>query len=75
MFSLGSTNSILELIVAGTTPHIKEHLRDSRKEVDLQLKHSCETLIEHATKKLAQSLIAFLAQVYQKFIIMHFTYP
>ncbi|KAF4529520.1 hypothetical protein B566_EDAN015178 [Ephemera danica] len=63
MFSLGSTNSILELLVAGTMPHIKEHLRDSRKEVDLQLKHSCEALIEHATKKLAQSLMAFLDQV------------
>jgi len=75
IFSMGSSNAILELILAGATPHIKENLRDSRKEVDRQLKTACEALIQHATDVLAQELNLFMTQVFTHFpIYLKFTY-
>ena len=38
---MSSVKSLLE----GTTPQVKEHCRDSRREVDKQLKCACETFI------------------------------
>lgn len=63
IFALGSSNSILELLLAGTTNMVKENLRDSRKEVDHQLKIACEALIQHATDLLVQELNMLLHQV------------
>ncbi|XP_013098624.2 conserved oligomeric Golgi complex subunit 3 [Stomoxys calcitrans] len=59
LFSMGSNNAILEFLLEGT-PQIKEHLLDSRKEVDRQLKLICEQFIKDAVQTLAAPLIAFL---------------
>uniref|UniRef100_A0A1I8MY23 Conserved oligomeric Golgi complex subunit 3 n=1 Tax=Musca domestica TaxID=7370 RepID=A0A1I8MY23_MUSDO len=59
LFSMGSNNALLEFLLEGT-PQIKEHLLDSRKEVDRQLKLSCEQFIKDAVQTLAAPLITFL---------------
>lgn len=51
LFAMGSNNSLLEFLLEGT-PHVKEHLLDSRKDVDRQLKTVCEQFIRDATKLL-----------------------
>ncbi|XP_059479995.1 conserved oligomeric Golgi complex subunit 3 isoform X2 [Neocloeon triangulifer] len=63
IFTFGSTNALLELILAGSKPQVKENVRDSRKEVDRQLKMSCEALITHATSHLAQPILGILNKV------------
>merc|ERR1719479_105875 len=45
---MSSVRSLLE----GTTPQIKEHCRDSRREVDKRLKLACETFISASVKEL-----------------------
>lgn len=62
MFALNSTNAILEFILEGT-PSVKENLVDSRKEVDKQLKISCEDFISHCTDMMCLSLLTFLDKV------------
>ncbi|CAH2050018.1 unnamed protein product, partial [Iphiclides podalirius] len=59
IFSLNSNNALLEFLLEGT-PMVKEHLLDSRKEVDRQLKNCCETFIKHATEILSGPLIEFV---------------
>ncbi|XP_013188759.2 conserved oligomeric Golgi complex subunit 3 [Amyelois transitella] len=59
IFSLNSNNALLEFLLEGT-PMVKEHLLDSRKEVDRQLKTSCEVFIRDATEVLAGPLISFM---------------
>ncbi|XP_059054859.1 conserved oligomeric Golgi complex subunit 3 isoform X2 [Achroia grisella] len=65
IFSLNSNNALLEFLLEGT-PMVKEHLLDSRKEVDRQLKACCELFIKDATEILAGSLITYIekAQVF-----------
>ena len=43
---------------------MKEHCRDSRKEVDRKLKVVCEAFIEGATRSVVGDLKDFLNQVY-----------
>jgi hypothetical protein len=62
LFSLGTNNALLEFLLEGT-PTVREQLVDSRKEVDRQLKASCEAFIQHTTKILAAPLLAFLDKV------------
>ncbi|CAK1601703.1 unnamed protein product [Parnassius mnemosyne] len=62
IFSLNSNNTLLEFLLEGT-PMVKEHLLDSRKEVDRQLKNCCETFIKHATEILAGPLIELTEKV------------
>jgi len=62
LFSLGTNNALLEFLLEGT-PTVREQLVDSRKEVDKQLKASCEAFIQHTTKSLATPLLAFLDKV------------
>lgn len=62
MFTLNSNNALLEFLLDGT-PLVREHLLDSRKEVDRQLKSSCETFIANATEVLCGPLIAFVEKV------------
>lgn len=72
LFSLGTNNALLEFLLEGT-PQVKEQLLDSRKEVDRQLKASCESFINHATQQLAGPILEFLDKVnLQTFIF--FTY-
>ncbi|KAM7351601.1 conserved oligomeric Golgi complex subunit 3 [Cochliomyia hominivorax] len=59
LFSMGSNNALLEFLLDGT-PQIKEHLLDSRKEVDRQLKFVCEKFIKDALQTLAAPLVTFL---------------
>ncbi|KAL7741107.1 hypothetical protein ACLKA6_018140 [Drosophila palustris] len=59
LFSMGSNNAILEFLLEGT-PQIKEHLLDSRKEVDRQLKTVCEQYIKDAVHMLVGPLVTFL---------------
>ncbi|XP_065358672.1 conserved oligomeric Golgi complex subunit 3 [Calliphora vicina] len=59
LFSMGSNNALLEFLLEGT-PQIKEHLLDSRKEVDRQLKFVCEKFIKDSLQLLAAPLVTFL---------------
>ncbi|KAJ8735330.1 hypothetical protein PYW07_006950 [Mythimna separata] len=59
IFSLNSNNALLEFLLDGT-PLVREHLLDSRKEVDRQLKSCCEMFIRDATEILAGPMIAFI---------------
>ncbi|XP_063899567.1 conserved oligomeric Golgi complex subunit 3 [Helicoverpa armigera] len=59
IFSLNSNNALLEFLLEGT-PMVREHLLDSRKEVDRQLKTCCETFIKNATEILVGPMIAFI---------------
>lgn len=59
IFSLNSNKALLEFLLEGT-PQVKEHLLDSRKEVDRQLKSCCETFIKDATNLLAGPLSEFI---------------
>ncbi|KAH8409385.1 hypothetical protein KR222_002184 [Zaprionus bogoriensis] len=59
LFSMGSNNALLEFLLEGT-PQIKEHLLDSRKEVDRQLKTVCEQYIRDAVHMLIGPLVTFL---------------
>lgn len=62
IFSLNSNNALLEFLLEGT-PMVREHLLDSRKEVDRQLKNCCEMFIKHATEILAGPLAVFIEKV------------
>ncbi|CAD7082047.1 unnamed protein product [Hermetia illucens] len=58
LFSLGTNNALLEFLLDGT-PQVKEHLIDSRKDVDKQLKLTCEQFISHAVNMFVGSLMEF----------------
>ncbi|XP_014366007.2 conserved oligomeric Golgi complex subunit 3 isoform X3 [Papilio machaon] len=64
IFSLNSNNALLEFLLEGT-PMVKEHLLDSRKEVDRQLKNCCEMFIKHATEILAGPIVDFIEKKVQ----------
>ncbi|KAL3288371.1 hypothetical protein HHI36_002819 [Cryptolaemus montrouzieri] len=66
IFSFGSNNALLEFLLEGT-PKVKEYLIDSRKEVDKQLKFSCEEFITHASNLLIGNLLQFSRNV-QNFV-------
>ncbi|CAD5121956.1 DgyrCDS10413 [Dimorphilus gyrociliatus] len=59
LFALNSNNALLKFIFDGT-PQVTETFIDSKKEVDTQLKKSCENFINHATQYLVAPLMAFL---------------
>lgn len=64
MFAMGSNNAILEFLLDGA-PTVREHLHDSRKDVDRQLKTVCEHFIRDATAHLVGPLVAFLERAAQ----------
>jgi len=68
LFSLGSNNSLLEFIVEGT-PQVKEYFLDSKKEVDKQLKLTCEHFISHCTLILIGPLKNFITKVNRKSLL------
>lgn len=59
LFSLGTNNALLEFLLEGA-PTVKEHLLDSRKDVDRQLKIACEQFIKDVTKQLVGPVLMFL---------------
>lgn len=64
LFTLGSNNALLEFLLDGT-PQVKEHLLDSRKDVDRQLKGVCEIFIRDSSKFLIGSLLGFIEKAQQ----------
>lgn len=64
MFAMGSNNAILEFILDGA-PAVREHLHDSRKDVDRQLKTVCERFIRDATNFLIGPVTSFLDKANQ----------
>jgi hypothetical protein len=58
-----SSNGILEFLLDGATPDVREHCRDSRKEVDRKLKVVCEAFIDGATRD--QCYKTFLFEIYE----------
>lgn len=64
LFSLGTNNALLEFLLDGT-PQVKEHLHDSRKDVDRQLKTVCEQFIKDATRMLIGPVTNFLEKSQQ----------
>ncbi|XP_060532022.1 conserved oligomeric Golgi complex subunit 3 [Cylas formicarius] len=61
IFAIGTSNALLEFLLDGT-PKVKEYLVDSRKEIDKQLKRSCESFISHATHMLIGSVSEFVGK-------------
>nr|XP_042907553.1 conserved oligomeric Golgi complex subunit 3 isoform X1 [Parasteatoda tepidariorum] len=61
LLSMNSSNAILEFLLQGT-PHVIEHLIDSKKAVDKQLKVVCEEFISHTVTFLIGSLQEFLSK-------------
>lgn len=59
LFALGTNNAILEFLLDGA-PQVKEHLLDSRKDVDRQLKLTCEQFIKDVTKQLVDPVLKFI---------------
>lgn len=58
LFTL-SNNALLEFLLEGA-PQMKEHLIDSRKQIDSKLKISCQRFIEHSTNLLIQPAMILL---------------
>lgn len=59
LFVFGSNNALLEFLLDGT-PQVKEHLLDSKKDVDRQLKLICEHFIRDATNLLIYAILNFI---------------
>lgn len=58
LFAMSSNNALLEFLLDGM-PQVREHLLDSRKEVDRQLKLACEQFIKDAAHRLIGPLLSF----------------
>jgi conserved oligomeric Golgi complex subunit 3 len=59
LFTIGTNNALLEFLLDGA-PSVKEHLLDSRKDVDRQLKIACEQFIKDVTKQLVGPILTFI---------------
>ncbi|KAJ8911040.1 hypothetical protein NQ315_004686 [Exocentrus adspersus] len=70
IFTFGSNNALLEFLLEGT-PKVKEYLIDSRKEIDKQLKHTCEAFISHVTQLLIGVIISWIEKAEHILKIMH----
>lgn len=62
ILSISSNNAILEFLLDGT-PEVKEYCRDSRKEVDKQLKAVCEEFISLSTRQIVMLIQDFQEKV------------
>ncbi len=63
MLSLSSNNALLEFLLDGTMPEVREYCRDSRKEVDKQLKAVCEAFIATSVTRVAGPIQEFMRKV------------
>lgn len=59
LFAMDSNNALLEFLF-DSAPQVKEHILDSRKDVDRHLKAICENFIKDATNLLIGPLTAFI---------------
>lgn len=64
LFTLGSSNALLEFLLEGST-QVKENVLDSRRDVDKQLKGVCEQFIKDATNMIVGNIVAFIEQYSQ----------
>lgn len=62
LFSFSSNNALLEFLLEGT-PKVIEYLIDSRKEIDKELKASCEAFISNATNTLIGGVTQWVQKV------------
>ncbi|TPP65208.1 Component of oligomeric golgi complex 3 [Fasciola gigantica] len=60
LFSLNRSNALLRLLLE--TPHVVETELDSRRQLDVQLKVTCEAFIENTVKRLSGELPDFLSK-------------
>ncbi|XP_071951133.1 conserved oligomeric Golgi complex subunit 3-like [Antedon mediterranea] len=61
LFSVNSNNAFLEFLFEGT-PQVLEHYIDSKKDVDNQLRKTCENLIKNVTNTFISDLNSFLTK-------------
>ncbi|CAL1535854.1 unnamed protein product, partial [Lymnaea stagnalis] len=61
LFSFTSNNSLLQFIIEGT-PQVTELFVDSKRDVDQQLKTSCEDFIHHVTDLFVAPLQSFMTR-------------
>ncbi|XP_059143822.1 conserved oligomeric Golgi complex subunit 3-like isoform X2 [Physella acuta] len=61
LFSLNSNNALLQFILEGT-PQVTELFVDSKRDVDQQLKTSCEDFIHHVTEVFVAPLQSFISR-------------
>ncbi|CRK92758.1 CLUMA_CG006329, isoform A [Clunio marinus] len=66
LFSISSNNALLEFFIDGA-PEVKEQLLDSRKDVDRQLKISCEFFITNVTTEVVGPVLSFIENA-EKFL-------
>ncbi|XP_037089433.1 conserved oligomeric Golgi complex subunit 3-like [Pollicipes pollicipes] len=62
LFALNSSNALLEFLLEGT-PAVQEHTRDSKREVDLQLKRVCEAFIRGTQQLLQQPVHSVILRI------------
>ncbi len=62
VLSLKAPSAILEFILEGT-PDVRESVVDSKRDVDFQLKRSCQSLISHAASRVTGPVYSFLGDV------------
>ncbi|KAK7090645.1 conserved oligomeric Golgi complex subunit 3-like isoform X2 [Littorina saxatilis] len=61
LFAMNSTNSLLQFVLEGT-PQVTEMFIDSKRDVDQQLKTTCEDFIKHVTDLFTGPLQTFLSR-------------
>ncbi|KAJ8310121.1 hypothetical protein KUTeg_011986 [Tegillarca granosa] len=62
IFAFNSNNALLQFILEGT-PQVTEYFVDSKKDVDQELKKTCEDFIHHVSSQLTEPLKTFLSRV------------
>lgn len=61
LFQLNSNNAVLQFILEGT-PQVTEYFVDSKRDVDQELKRTCEEYIHHVTELFISPLQMFLSR-------------
>ncbi|KAK7484256.1 hypothetical protein BaRGS_00024505 [Batillaria attramentaria] len=61
LFALNSNNALLQFVIEGT-PQVTEMFIDSKRDVDQQLKTTCEDFISHVTQQFTAPLQTFLSR-------------
>ncbi|XP_078695142.1 conserved oligomeric Golgi complex subunit 3-like [Branchiostoma floridae x Branchiostoma belcheri] len=59
LFTFSTNNALLEFLLQGA-PQVVEHYVDSKREVDRQLKRTCEEFIQHVVKGFVSPLTDFI---------------
>jgi len=62
LFSFSSNNALLDLLQQGA-PRVLVQSHDSKKDLEMELRRTCEEFIQHATREAVQPLLTFLSTV------------